>query len=55
VGPSIWNGLPSELRIFPRALSRTFFSHLKTVFLAALESRAPLSSSFEEALYKCSI
>src|SRR6218665_302299 len=25
VGPSIWNGLPSQLRIFPRALSPAFF------------------------------
>src|SRR6218665_656082 len=55
VGPSIWNGLPSQLRIFPRALSPAFFSKLKTALLAVLESGAPLSSSLEEALYKCSV
>ena len=41
VDPSIWNGLPSELRIFPRALSPAFFSHLKT----ALFSRADVRSA----------
>src|SRR6218665_2025224 len=43
VGPSIWNGLPSELRIFPRALSPAFFSHLKT----AIFSRAGVGSASE--------
>src|SRR6218665_4134038 len=28
VGPSTWNGLPSELRIFNRTTSPAFFSHL---------------------------
>src|SRR6218665_1760369 len=32
-----------------------FFRNLRLLFLAALESGAPLSSSLEEALYKCSV
>jgi len=55
MGPSIWNGLPSQLRIFPRALSPAFFLNLRLLFLAMLESGAPLSSPLEEALYKCSV
>src|SRR6218665_3166548 len=43
VGPSIWNGLPSQLRIFPRALSPAFLSQLKT----ALFSRAGVGSASE--------
>ena len=37
------------------ALSPAFFLSLRLLFLAVLESGAPLSSSLEEALYKCSI
>src|SRR6218665_2953919 len=40
-GPSIWNGLPSQLRIFPRALSPALFSQLKT----ALFSHAGVGSA----------
>src|SRR6218665_535400 len=43
VGPLIWNGLPSQLRIFPRALSPAFFSQLKT----PLFSRAGVGSASE--------
>src|SRR6218665_3096915 len=43
VGPSISNGLPSQLRIFPRALLLAFFSQLKT----ALFSRAGAGSASE--------
>src|SRR6218665_1707923 len=43
VGPSTCNGLPSQLRIFPRALSPAFFSHLRTV----LFSRAGAGSDHE--------
>src|SRR6218665_2049723 len=43
VGPSICNGLPSQLRIFPRALSPAFFSQLKT----ALFIRAGVGSASE--------
>src|SRR6218665_1349675 len=43
VGPSIWNGLPSQLRTLPRALSPAFFSQLKT----ALFSRAGVGSASE--------
>src|SRR6218665_1115503 len=32
-----------------------FFLNLRLLFLAVLESGAPLSSSLEEALYKCSV
>src|SRR6218665_2831034 len=32
-----------------------FFLNLRLRFLAVLESGAPLSSSLEEALYKCSV
>src|SRR6218665_3896326 len=56
VGPSIWTGLPSQLRIFSRALPPAFLSHLKTApFSRAAESRPPLRSTLEEALYKYSI
>src|SRR6218665_3239188 len=55
VGPSMWNELPSQLRTLPRALSPAFFLNLRLLFLAVLESGAPLSSSLEEALYKCSV
>ena len=37
------------------ALSPAFFLNLRLLFLAVLESGAPLSSSLEEALYKCSV
>src|SRR6218665_1624967 len=47
------NGLPSELRIFPRALSPAFFLALRLLFLAVLELGAPLSSFLEETQYKC--
>jgi len=43
VGPSTWNGLPSELRIFNRTTSPAFFSHLKT----ALFDRAGVGSASE--------
>src|SRR6218665_882344 len=43
VGPSTWNGLPSELRIFNRTTSPAFFSHLKT----ALFDRAGVGSDSE--------
>ena len=43
VGPSLWNGLPITLRLFPRTLSDTFYSHLKT----ALFSRAEVESASE--------
>ena len=33
----------------------SFFLNLRLLFLAVLESGAPLSSSLEEALYKCSV
>src|SRR6218665_2621646 len=52
VGPSIWNGLPSQLRIFTRALQPALFLKLRVLFLAVLESGAPLNSSLEEGLYK---
>src|SRR6218665_2427020 len=41
VGLSIWKELPSQLLIFPRALSPAFFSQLKT----ALFSRAGVGSA----------
>jgi len=31
VGPSIWNGLPSELRSLPRDLSNSFYKLIKTL------------------------
>src|SRR6218665_1113181 len=31
VGPSVWNGLPSELRSLPRDLSSSFYKLLKTL------------------------
>src|SRR6218665_2569964 len=43
VGPSTWNGLPSELRIFNRTTSPAFFSNLKT----ALFDRAGVGSASE--------
>src|SRR6218665_1156133 len=41
VGPSIWNGLPSQLRTLPKALSPAFFLNLRTV----LFSRAGVGSA----------
>src|SRR5688572_5665448 len=32
VGPSIWNGLPLELRLLPRNSSPAFYTSLKTSF-----------------------
>ena len=56
VGPSIWNWLPSQLRTLPiEPCHLRFFLNLRLLFLAVLESGAPLSSSLEEALYKCSV
>src|SRR6218665_65162 len=46
VCPSIWNGLPSQLRVFPRlepCYLRFFLNLLRLLFLAVLESGAPLS------------
>ena len=33
VGPSVWNGLPSDLRSLPRDLSRSFYKLLKTLLV----------------------
>jgi len=55
VGPSTWNGLPSELRIFDRILSPAFFLTLRLLCLTVLALGALLSSFLEEALYKCSM
>ena len=43
VGPSTWNGLLSELRLFPRTCSPAFFFHLK----AAVSSRVGVGSASE--------
>src|SRR6218665_2011665 len=43
VGPSVWNGLPSELRSLPRDLYSSFYKLLKTV----LFGRAWAGSTFE--------
>ena len=40
VDPSIWNGLPSQLRIFPRALSPRFFSPYTALFNRAVVGSA---------------
>src|SRR6218665_549600 len=42
-GPSVWNGLPLELRLLSRMLSDTFYRHLKTV----LFDRAGVESASE--------
>ena len=55
VGPSNWNGLPSELRIFNSTTSPAFFLTLRLHCLTVLVLGALLSSFLEEALYKCSI
>src|SRR6218665_2341303 len=55
VGPSTWNGLPPELRIFNRTTSSAFFLTLRLLCLTVLVLGALLSSFLEEALYKCSI
>src|SRR6218665_2107523 len=34
VGPSVWNGLPLALRLFPRVHSDTFYSDLKTAIFS---------------------
>src|SRR6218665_3999741 len=43
VGPSVWNGLPLSQRLFPRILSDTLYSSLKTL----LFSRARVGSASE--------
>src|SRR5688572_1848270 len=48
VGPSIWNGLPLDLRLMPRLDSRSFYKYLKSHFLAVARLGAPLSRSHEE-------
>ena len=52
VGPSVWNGLPLALRLFPGLTLTHSTLALKLLFLAVLKSRALLSSNFEEVLYK---
>ena len=34
VGPSIWNGLPLELRLLPRNSSPAFYTSLKTILFS---------------------
>jgi len=36
-GPSVWNGLPLELRLLSRTLSDTFYRRLKTVLFDCAE------------------
>ena len=55
VGPSTWNGHPSELHIFNRTTSPAFFLTLRLLCLTVLMFGALLSSFLEEALYKCSL
>ena len=43
VGPTVWNGLPLELRLLPRTLSDLFYVNLKTV----LFGRAGVGSTSE--------
>src|SRR6218665_3177422 len=52
VGPSVWNGLPSELRSLPRDLSSSFINSSRLSSLAEPRLGAPLSSYLEGALYK---
>ena len=42
VGPSVWIGLPLELRLLPRSLSDTFYRRLKTVLFLPCWSREHL-------------
>lgn len=51
-GPVVRNNLP--LVSASQDTLRHFNQHLKTLLLTVLESGAPLSSSFEEVLYKSS-
>src|SRR6218665_3330113 len=52
VGPSTWNGFPTELRIFPRVLSSAFCLNLRLLLAAVLELGVTLSSYLEEVVYK---
>ena len=55
VGPSTWNGLHSEHRIFNRTTSNAFLLTLRLLCFTVLVLGALLSSFLEDALYKCSI
>ena len=51
--PSIWNSLPSQIRLLPKSYTPLLYKLLKTdVFHRGLGS--PLSSLLEGALYKFS-
>jgi len=54
VGPSVWNGLPSDLRSLPRDLSSSVYKLFKTLLFgrAWAAMGAPLSRYLEGALYK---
>src|SRR6218665_16760 len=52
VGPSVWDGLPSDLRSLPRDLSSSFINSSRLSSLAGPGLGAPLSSYLEGTLYK---
>src|SRR6218665_1298179 len=52
VGPSVWNGLPSDLRSLSRDLPSSFYKLLRLSSLAEPGLGVPLSSYLKGALYK---
>src|SRR6218665_502577 len=56
VAPSIWNSLPSQIRLLPKSYVTRLCSTrcLKLIFFTVVGLEAPLSSFLEGALYKFS-
>src|SRR6218665_1130359 len=54
VAPSIWNSLPSQIRLLPKSYTPYSTSCLKLIFFTMVGLKAPLSSFLEGALYKFS-
>src|SRR6218665_554771 len=54
VAPSIWNSLPSQIRLLPKSYTPLLYKLLKTDLFAVVGLETSLSSFFVGALYKFS-
>src|SRR6218665_3522811 len=54
VAPSMWNPLPSQIRLLPKSYMPLLYKLLKLIFFTVVGLEAPLSSFLEGALYKFS-